>query len=125
MNILVWGGGGREHAIAWALAKSPKTDELYAVSYTHLLAVHLGLAFALPCGNGRFQHPLRKQQASVFARVLFLLRARLLVTQLELVKVPQVNRLRQLLLQLAVAPVQSLARLEKAGTCLLYTSRCV
>ena len=29
MNILVLGGGGREHAIAWALAKSPKTDELY------------------------------------------------------------------------------------------------
>lgn len=29
MNILVLGGGGREHAIAWALAKSPRTDKLY------------------------------------------------------------------------------------------------
>lgn len=29
MNILVLGGGGREHAIAWALAKSPKCDKLY------------------------------------------------------------------------------------------------
>ncbi len=29
MNILVLGSGGREHAIAWALAKSPKTDKLY------------------------------------------------------------------------------------------------
>ena len=29
MNILVLGGGGREHAITWALAKSPRTDELY------------------------------------------------------------------------------------------------
>lgn len=29
MNILVLGGGGREHAIAWALAKSPRCNELY------------------------------------------------------------------------------------------------
>ncbi len=29
MNILIIGGGGREHAIARALSKSPKTDKLY------------------------------------------------------------------------------------------------
>ena len=29
MNILVVGSGGREHAIAWAIAKSSKCDELY------------------------------------------------------------------------------------------------
>lgn len=29
MNILVLGGGGREHAISWALAKSPRCIELY------------------------------------------------------------------------------------------------
>ena len=28
MNILVLGSGGREHAIAWALSKSPKCDML-------------------------------------------------------------------------------------------------
>ena len=29
MNILVLGSGGREHAIAWALSKSPQCDELF------------------------------------------------------------------------------------------------
>lgn len=29
MNILLLGSGGREHAIAWKLAQSPKTDQLY------------------------------------------------------------------------------------------------
>ncbi|MCI2105638.1 MAG: phosphoribosylamine--glycine ligase [Intestinimonas sp.] len=29
MKILVVGGGGREHALVWALAKSPKADKLY------------------------------------------------------------------------------------------------
>lgn len=29
MNIMVLGGGGREHAIAWAVAKSSRTDTLY------------------------------------------------------------------------------------------------
>ena len=29
MKILVLGGGGREHAIGWALAKSPKCEKLY------------------------------------------------------------------------------------------------
>ena len=30
MKILLVGGGGREHAIAWAVAKSPKCEKLYA-----------------------------------------------------------------------------------------------
>ncbi len=30
MKIMIVGGGGREHAIAWAVAKSPKCDKLYA-----------------------------------------------------------------------------------------------
>ena len=29
MNILVLGSGGREHAMAWALSKSPRCDELF------------------------------------------------------------------------------------------------
>ena len=29
MNVLVLGGGGREHALTWAIAKSPRVGELY------------------------------------------------------------------------------------------------
>lgn len=31
MNILIVGGGGREHAIAWSLSKSKKVGKLYAI----------------------------------------------------------------------------------------------
>ena len=32
MKVLLVGGGGREHALAWAMRKSPKLTELYAAS---------------------------------------------------------------------------------------------
>ena len=28
MNILILGGGGREHALAWAVVQNPKCDRL-------------------------------------------------------------------------------------------------
>ncbi len=28
MNILILGGGGREHALAWAVKQNPKCDHL-------------------------------------------------------------------------------------------------
>ncbi|HAL90232.1 MAG TPA: hypothetical protein DCM66_06055, partial [Erythrobacter sp.] len=30
MNILLLGSGGREHALAWKLAQSPRGDKLWA-----------------------------------------------------------------------------------------------
>jgi phosphoribosylamine--glycine ligase len=29
MNVLILGGGGREHALAWAFAQNPKVDRIW------------------------------------------------------------------------------------------------
>ena len=48
MNILLLGGGGREHALAWKLAQSPRLGKLYAApgnpgiaEYAELVALDL------------------------------------------------------------------------------------
>ena len=45
MKILIVGGGGREHAIAWKLAKSPKVEKLYCAPGT------AGIAEVAECVN--------------------------------------------------------------------------
>ena len=47
MNILVVGNGGREHALAWKLAQSPLTDELFVApgnGGTRQIATNLGVS---------------------------------------------------------------------------------
>ncbi len=43
MNILLLGGGGREHALAWKLAQSPRLDTLYATPGNPGIAEHATL----------------------------------------------------------------------------------
>ena len=44
MKVLLIGSGGREHSLAWALAKSPKLTKLYAAPGNAGIAAHAELS---------------------------------------------------------------------------------
>ena len=52
MNILVIGSGGREHALAWAIAASPVVDRLYCAQGNAGIQL-IGPHHALPAAVGR------------------------------------------------------------------------
>lgn len=52
MNILIVGSGGREHAIAWSVAKSPKADKIYCAPGNAGIAE---LAECVPIGAMEFE----------------------------------------------------------------------
>ena len=65
MNILILGGGGREHALAWAVKQNPKCDRLIAapgnpgiaqIADCAALDILDGDAVAAFCGEKRRRH---------------------------------------------------------------------
>ena len=40
VKVLLLGGGGREHAIAWKLAQSPRLTKLWAAPGSDAIAAH-------------------------------------------------------------------------------------
>ena len=77
------------------------------------LAIHLRLALALPSGDGALQHALCKEQRGITPRALLLARDQLLLLQPQLVKLMGLGGLGERLLQLSIAAVHTLARLQK------------
>ncbi len=49
MKVLIVGGGGREHALAWRIAQSPEVDRVFAAPGNPGIA---GIAECLPAGDG-------------------------------------------------------------------------
>ena len=59
MRLLVIGAGGREHALAWALARSPQAERIYAApgnggtAYSNTLTLAAGETIDLAVGRGQ------------------------------------------------------------------------
>ena len=64
MNILILGGGGREHSLAWAVLQNPKCDRLIVAPGNAGIAAIAECA-ALDIDGRRHGHDVRGQENHV------------------------------------------------------------
>lgn len=69
-QVLVIGGGGREHAICWKLSQSPLISKVYALPGSHGIGQVVKCENVINVSDKDFQVSCKRSNCSAFVKVL-------------------------------------------------------